>query len=112
MSRITRLKDASIALGALESRVISFAELNDARAFGIQAPAVLAEVITLYVTTADDPSAAASVWAPWNNGVADVLGPVAAKATSYPEFCFTGLKLVADGAVAAERVFGVTKLSA
>jgi hypothetical protein len=110
MSRITRLKDLTIALNGTDSRIVGFDELRDAKAFGLRAPAVLAEGVTINVTT-DDPPVAGSTWTPWNNGVADIAAPAAGKATSYPEFCFTGLKLVADAGVAADRTFGFTKLS-
>ena len=93
-----------IAIGATSSNVVGASTTyEDAMTIGIEAPAILAETVTIYV------SKDGTNFSILNDGATNVLTPAAGLACSYPAFPWKYFKFVAGGAVAAARTFKMTK---
>ena len=103
-SFVSPLPDLVIANGATASNVISRNEYADAVSIAIQAPATLAETVTIQVSYDN------STWATLHDGTADIASPLAGKARQYIEmFGFNYFRLLAGSAVGAARTFKVGK---
>lgn len=86
------------------TRWISCAEFEDMVALLIEAPATLPETITFQVNTARDGSGTTTVLQ--DDTPADLAGPTAGKARFYNQLLHAiSFRLLANGAVAADRVF-------
>lgn len=101
---IIQCENVVIANGQTSSNTVSAALVyEDAMTIGLQAPATLPETVTIYV------SQDGTNWNALYDGSTTVLAPLATYAASYPVFPWKYFKLVAGGAVAAERIFKMSK---
>lgn len=82
-------------------------QYEDMVSFLIAAPAVLPEAITIQVNSLPDGS---GVWSTLQDDTpADIAGPLAGKVRFYPQLAGApAFRLVAGGAVAADRVFTIS----
>lgn len=108
-SFIDRLGDLTISNGQTTSAWKSAAEYEDAIAIGIEAPGTLPEAITIEVNSERDGTGTSATYQ--NDSGADYAGPAAGKARVYPTLpSFKAFRLKAGGAVAADRIFKISKL--
>lgn len=95
--------DVVIPNGETTSNVIPREVFGDASSITLYAPATLPETTEFEVADQD------GNYTTWSDGSSDIAGPAAGKARVYTNFDFYGFRLVANGAVAAERTFKMTK---
>lgn len=101
---IVQCENIVIQNGGTSSNVVKASEVyEDAMTIGLEAPAILAETVTIYV------SQDGTNFSILNDGAVNVTTPTAGLACSYPSFPWKYFKLVAGGAVGATRTFKMSK---
>lgn len=96
-----------IANGATASNELGIEHVADAESLTIFAPGTLPETVKIQV--ADNSSPVSADWRDLDQGAGDVTVG-AGQAISIDFTAFRKLRLLANGAVAAERVFNVNKI--
>jgi hypothetical protein len=104
-----RCGSITIANGQTNSNVIRADEVyQDAELLTLYAPAALdSTMFTIQIT--DDPDADTVVWNTLFDGVLNVTAPGAGLASTYPANNWVAFRIVAGSAVAAERIWRMTK---
>lgn len=106
---ITNCQSLTIANGGTTSNVLKAREVyQDADTITLYAPAAL-DAATFTIEGTDDPDAAVPVWTTLYDGGSDVTAPPAGKHSVYPCPTFQGFRIKSSIAVAADRVWRVTK---
>jgi hypothetical protein len=105
----TRCPNVVIASGQTRSNVVRADYVyNDAEMITLYAPTAL-DVTTFSLQVTDNPDANPIVWNTLNDGVVDIVAPAANRACTYPANNWAAFSILAGSAVAAERVWRMTK---